>query len=320
MVSLDALASLMGAATADQIGDVDEEGHARGPCRCCRGARGKSRTTRPCCFAFASRGGWKGPGPALPLAAITLPSGATHEAVEAAHRVYQEALARLESAPDGAVCARCGCKAAEHMTRRDLMRHQRELDAGEAAARGESAKKSQRVEAAKQRARRAAAEGTTLHETTADMMSGAERLGCGQCGPARCRQFKCVFTEGDTVDPEIMLFCSTCGCEAECHAVCPSWRGQQDAADARRRAEDATRRNDREQRERERRELGSSAAAAEDESTRSKHLAALGLLVHVASSPSSSTNSASASRWGCTNRIQVLTHSLQVIGAIINPC
>lgn len=98
----------------------------------------------------------------------------------------------------------------------------------EAAARREAARKNQRVQAAKQRARRAALEGATLQETTSDMMTGAERLGCGQCGPARCRQFKCVFTEKDTVDPEIMLFCSTCGCEAEAHAVCPTWWGGRD--------------------------------------------------------------------------------------------
>lgn len=177
LVSLDALTTIMNAATADQIGDVDHEGHARGPCRCCRGdQRGKQETrgdgvgggnggardiSKKCCFAFASRGGWKGPGgafgsrtltlfhafrennvllffvaqplfsfnnvrliqltvffrffghslhkdshfwalsfilhpgPALPLAAITPPLGATHSAVEAAHRVYQMALARL---------------------------------------------------------------------------------------------------------------------------------------------------------------------------------------------------------------------------------
>ena len=55
-------------------------------------------------------------------------------------------------------------------------------------------------------------------------MSGAERLGCGACGPTRCRQFKCVYTDSDTNDPGVMLFCSACGCDADKHAVCPKWR------------------------------------------------------------------------------------------------
>lgn len=86
LVSLDALTTIMNAATADQIGDVDDEGHARGPCRCCRGdqknkqeGRGDGggaatarETSKKCCFAFASRSGWKGPGGAVGSRTLTL--------------------------------------------------------------------------------------------------------------------------------------------------------------------------------------------------------------------------------------------------------
>lgn len=267
LISVDALAKLVGASTADQLGDADHEGHVRGPCRCCRGGPKGS------CFAFVSRSGWKSASLPLPLAVINPPRSASADALGSAQRVYDAALARLEAAADGAICARCGCAASKHMTRREFMRHSREAHAREAAAHGEAEARARRVEAAKRRTRRALVEHETLHETNADVMSGAERLGCDRCGPTRCRRFACVYTDADTGDPEVMLFCSTCGCEAEKHAECPEWRREQDAAERRRRADEENRRRDaRERMEKETR------GGVDDAGIRTKHLATLGLI------------------------------------------
>ena len=106
----------------------------------------------------------------LPLAAITPKAAATQEAVAAAQNLYAAAVRRLDAAPDGSMCARCGCAAADHMTRRELMQRERQKAAADKTAAGAADRRTERVAAAKERARRAAAEGATLHETTADMV------------------------------------------------------------------------------------------------------------------------------------------------------
>ena len=76
-------------------------------------------------------------------------------------------------------------------------------------------------------------------------MTGAKRLGCAACGPARCPGFECAFLESDANDPEVMFHCARCGCGADAHPPCPEWedaRRRRRAEEERTRAEEEARR------------------------------------------------------------------------------
>ncbi len=106
-----------------------------------------------------------------------------------------------------------------------------------------------------------------LHRSSCDSISGAERGECTFC--AACPGFEIWYRSRDASDPEVMFFCSRCGCEAALHTVSVQWAAQ-DAA--RRAAEAATR-----QRAQRAAEAGAAAAQRNAAGARAQHLAALGL-------------------------------------------
>jgi hypothetical protein len=101
------------------------------------------------------------------------------------------------------------------------------------------------VDAAAQRAAAAAAavaagrEEEALLRSNADTISGAERDACSCC--AACPGYEIWYTRADASNPEVMFFCSRCGCAAGAHAVCAAWARADEAA--RRRTEAAHRAN-----------------------------------------------------------------------------
>ena len=239
---------LLRADVEDRVGDDDDDGRARGPCRAC--------PPHARCHAFARRGRWTR-GPQLPLAAARAATAAAAVSVSvsvsasstdvagfaaaaAASAAFRDAATRLATRPDGAVCARCGCDASSHATRRETAASRRAAAAAASAAASASAARASRVAAAASRARRAAREGLLLHETNVDAMTGAVRVACGDCGAARCPAFRVAYLDEDTLDPEVMLHCSTCGCASSAHDTCPKWRAEAAAREAagRRRAEE----------------------------------------------------------------------------------
>ena len=275
MLNAASFEKLVRADVEDRVGDDDDDGRARGPCRACPpDAR---------CHAFARRGSWTR-GPPLPLAAARAAAAvsagtdgsssfdvAGFAAAAAASAVFRDATTRLATRPDGAVCARCGCDASSHATRRETIASRRAASAFETAAASETAARASRVAAAASRARRAAREGLILHETNVDAMNGAVRVACGDCGPARCPAFRVTYLDGDTLDPEVMLHCSTCGCASSAHDTCPTWRAETEAREAagRRRAEEAAAAR--------RTRAAEEATRNGDEDARAKDLRALGL-------------------------------------------
>jgi tetratricopeptide (TPR) repeat protein len=85
-------------------------------------------------------------------------------------------------------------------------------------------------------ARKAAAEeaGEPLQCTDCDVLTQSKRGTCTAC--KACSGFKIYYSSTDANNPEIMLYCATCGCTAESHPVDSSWEQKESA---RREAENA---------------------------------------------------------------------------------
>ncbi|KAK9809850.1 hypothetical protein WJX72_000340 [[Myrmecia] bisecta] len=150
-------------------------------------------------------------------------------------------------------CAACGCHCAHHETPAEALdreeqeraaaererqkRAQQELAAARRAQRAArqaaeaelAAKKArtERVEAACQRQHDADASGDFLETSHCDGLSQTRRGRCLAC-PA-CQQFVILFRACDANDPNVMLFCSGCGCPADAHVVDQAWKQREEA-------------------------------------------------------------------------------------------
>ena len=74
----------------------------------------------------------------------------------------------------------------------------------------------QRVKAAEARLAKAEEEGDFIQTTHSDGLSQIKRGGCSACS---CSQFTIRYRTCDADDPNVMLYCSACGCEAAVHCV-----------------------------------------------------------------------------------------------------
>ena len=174
--------------------------------------------------------------------------------------------------PGARTCARCGCPAECHATNRELLRAKRqELRECEAARTAES-DRLERVAKSAARIRKAKRTGAFMETTHLDCFQRAERGGCSRCGPRACTKFTVVHTADEAVDPNVMAFCSVCGCDYKSHPITNRWRREAAAAEREARARFQRARAARDAaRERETRE-----ASAVDESDRVARVA-LGL-------------------------------------------
>ena len=122
------------------------------------------------------------------------------------------------------------------------------------------------------RIRKAKRTGAFIETTHLDCFQRAERGACSRCGPRACTKFTVVHTADEAVDPNVMAFCSVCGCDYKSHPITNRWRREAAAAEREARARFQRARAARDAaRERETRE-----ASAVDESDRVA-LIALGL-------------------------------------------
>ena len=180
-------------------------------------------------------------------------------------------LALLASAPRTR-CAACGCVAEDHETAAQAAARQRtEAErARRAAERADTAaaQRRRRVQAAEQRASESVdAQDATevLQRTSADSITGAERGACASC--TACPGFEVWYRTRDCGDPNVMFFCSRCGCDASAHAISAAWQRSKEQEERRRAAEAAACR-----------QRASAASRREvDAAERRQHLAALGL-------------------------------------------
>lgn len=65
-----------------------------------------------------------------------------------------------------------------------------------------------------------------LSSTDIDSLTQQKRGSCANCG-INCPGFKIFFTQIDVNDPEVMFYCSLCGCRSEDHIVDPLWQSQE---------------------------------------------------------------------------------------------
>jgi hypothetical protein len=186
-------------------------------------------------------------------------------------------LALLASKPRTR-CAACGCVAEAHETPAQAAARQRiEAErARRAAERADAAatQRHRRVQAAEQRASESVgAQDATevLQRTSADSITGAERAACTSC--TSCPGFEVWYRTRDCGDPNIMFFCSRCGCDASAHAISAAWQRSREQEELRRAAEAAASR----QRARDASAAHGASRRDADAAERRQHLAALGL-------------------------------------------
>lgn len=75
-----------------------------------------------------------------------------------------------------------------------------------------------RVLRAKERREKAEKAGECMMTTSQDMLTQTKRMGCKICGPS-CPEFKIYYQNEDVHDPEVMFYCSECGCRSEDHEI-----------------------------------------------------------------------------------------------------
>ena len=80
----------------------------------------------------------------------------------------------------------------------------------------EVSERQKRVDDAHKRRSQAEEAGEPIMETDIDILAQKKRLGCTYTG---CTGFKVYYQPNDTHDPNIMLYCSNCGCPADQHEV-----------------------------------------------------------------------------------------------------
>ncbi|KAK9856109.1 hypothetical protein WJX84_012426 [Apatococcus fuscideae] len=133
-------------------------------------------------------------------------------------------------------CAACGCDSTSHESPEDTAdrvaselrqkqaaaeKAQRLLDAVHAKVRA----RQQRVKAAEERLAKAEEEGDFIQTTNCDGLSQNKR---GSCTACTCNQFTITYRTCDANDPNVMLFCAACGCEAAAHSIDEAWQQAQD--------------------------------------------------------------------------------------------
>ncbi|GAB4823241.1 hypothetical protein N2152v2_010287 [Parachlorella kessleri] len=152
------------------------------------------------------------------------------------------------------LCSRCGCDCGQHETEQEGdLREMRELRARQRAERqarqraeqqstggtsagpaagvktggqeDTAAVRAKRVAAAAARSQAAEESGEMLQTTDSDMLTHARRGKCGGC--SGCPSFCIHFRSCDANDPEVMFYCSACGCRAEDHEVDTTWAKEQ---------------------------------------------------------------------------------------------
>lgn len=193
-VKLESLSSLFEERVSmkGEMGDLDAMNVRRGPCKSCDAAT---------CASFARFSKW----PRAPLTSIN-PSRAE----------YATLYASLVSRPDGALCARCGCEASAHCTDLELRKRERKENAERERVKTETDARLERVRALAELVQRAVDEDRPIGQTTCDAISCQERLECTKCD---CSAYKLVFPESEANNPDVMLYCSMCGCRADDHKI-----------------------------------------------------------------------------------------------------
>jgi len=186
------------------MGDVDDEGVVRGPCKGCDE-----------CSSFAKLSTWKRP---------PLPNVESRMDKASFQMLYNSLLL----AADGERCARCGCESTTHATQKELarilLRERMEKDKKE----NEANARRHRARIAAERVQEAIDRNESICETTFDAIQGAERLGCTAC--AECSGFKLIFPQSEANNPEHMVHCSVCGCHYLEHSICEKWAEEQEAS------------------------------------------------------------------------------------------
>lgn len=71
---------------------------------------------------------------------------------------------------------------------------------------------------AKERRERAEKAGECMMTTSQDMLTQTKRMDCKICGPS-CPGFKIYYQNEDVHNPEVMFYCSECGCRSEDHEI-----------------------------------------------------------------------------------------------------
>jgi len=185
------------------MGDADAEGEPRGPCRICGDA----------CTSFARMSTWKRP----PLPKVD------PESAEFASLYHSVALGL-----DGARCARCGCESSSHCTEKEFRKRERMDRAKEAKKQSKQEDRKARVRIAAERVQKARDQCETVIEMTCDGVLSAERRECTTC--ADCPGFRLIFPQSQATVPDVVCFCSMCGCPASDHVICENWSRQRDAS------------------------------------------------------------------------------------------
>jgi hypothetical protein len=196
---LESLSSLFETTQVDTARVGDDE---RGPCKSCDWIS---------CPSFARRSLWNKP---------MLP------AISPTSKEFGPRLTQLTLGADGAFCARCGCDASAHCSREEFDKIQRKQRIDAEARASEKQTRLERVRLSAERVADAEANGECVCETTSDMLTGSERRGCQSC--AECSGFRVIFRESDAMNPEVMFYCSMCGCSYDKHAICTTWQREQD--------------------------------------------------------------------------------------------
>lgn len=78
-----------------------------------------------------------------------------------------------------------------------------------------------RMMQAVQRRQNAEAMGEIIQETDSDVLSQSKRTRCNGC--SECPGFKIIYRTVDANDPEVMFYCSLCGCSANNHEIDNAW-------------------------------------------------------------------------------------------------
>ena len=204
-----------------EMGDADAEGVLRGPCKICDKA----------CTSFAKFSSWK---------RAPLPN---HDANNEEYTALYNAVVL---ARDGTRCARCGCESSNHCNEKEFRKRERLERIEKTRKEDEACARRHRVRLLGERVQIALEREETVCESTCDAVSGAERVGCQTC--TECPGFKLVFPQTEANNPEIVCFCSICGCRASDHSVCKDWAREREASRARFEHEQRERQRERSQR------------------------------------------------------------------------
>ncbi|KAK9908281.1 hypothetical protein WJX75_005431 [Coccomyxa subellipsoidea] len=95
----------------------------------------------------------------------------------------------------------------------------------------EEEERMERVAAAQRRVKDAESSREALKRTRCDGITQAVRSGCQGC--STCEGFEIWFRAADANDPNVMLFCSRCGCATDKHIVDQEWKAEEERKRAR---------------------------------------------------------------------------------------